>query len=155
MIRRPIESNFYVNVSEVAVDVIFAPTQSQLTYSRLIEVDHGVLSPRRGGASPPGRHSCSIIDKNGAWGRADGGTARLERRRRPKPGLTQSATRSRSARSYRLPDLRDLLNRQISGLLAQCMCPTPYEFCDVAAIRAHALRNDPYGGTRRAMREIG
>src|SRR5450631_3344461 len=35
MIRHPIESNFYVDVSEAAVDVTFAPTQSRYTYRRL------------------------------------------------------------------------------------------------------------------------
>jgi hypothetical protein len=33
--RHPIESNFYVDVSEVAIEVIFAPTRSRYTYSRL------------------------------------------------------------------------------------------------------------------------
>jgi hypothetical protein len=38
MIRRSIESNFYVDVSETAVEVIFAPTQSRFTYNRLLEL---------------------------------------------------------------------------------------------------------------------
>jgi hypothetical protein len=42
MIRHPIESNFYVNVSETAVEVIFAPTRSRYTYRRL--VDHEELT---------------------------------------------------------------------------------------------------------------
>jgi hypothetical protein len=46
MIRRPIEANFYVNVSEGAVDVIFAPTQSRYTYGRLDQADLGLLSPK-------------------------------------------------------------------------------------------------------------
>ena len=46
MIRHPIEANFYVNVSEGAVDVIFAPTRSRYTYSRLAEADLGPLSPK-------------------------------------------------------------------------------------------------------------
>jgi hypothetical protein len=46
MIRHPIEANFYVNVSEGAVDVIFAPTRSRYTYSRLAEADLGLLSPK-------------------------------------------------------------------------------------------------------------
>jgi hypothetical protein len=45
MIRHPIESNFYVNVSEAAVEVIFAPTRSRYTYSRLVQADLGLLSP--------------------------------------------------------------------------------------------------------------
>jgi hypothetical protein len=45
MIKHPIESNFYVNVSEDAVEVIFAPTRSRYTYSRLLEADLGLLSP--------------------------------------------------------------------------------------------------------------
>jgi hypothetical protein len=45
MIRHPIESNFYVNVSETAVEVIFAPTRSRYTYSRLVQADLGLLSP--------------------------------------------------------------------------------------------------------------
>jgi hypothetical protein len=36
MIRHPIESNFYVNVSEAAIEVVFAPTRRRYTYSRLI-----------------------------------------------------------------------------------------------------------------------
>jgi hypothetical protein len=36
MIRHPIESNFYVNISEAAVEVIFAPTRSRYIYSRLV-----------------------------------------------------------------------------------------------------------------------
>ena len=35
MIRHPIESNFYAEVSEAAVEVTFAPTRSRYTYSRL------------------------------------------------------------------------------------------------------------------------
>ena len=46
MIRHPIEANFYVKVSEGAVDVIFAPTRSRYTYSRLAEADLGLLSPK-------------------------------------------------------------------------------------------------------------
>jgi hypothetical protein len=42
MIKHPIESNFYVNVSETAVEVIFAPTRSRYTYRRL--VDHQELT---------------------------------------------------------------------------------------------------------------
>jgi hypothetical protein len=45
MIRHPIESNFYVDVSEADVEVIFAPTRSRYTYSRLVEADLGLLSP--------------------------------------------------------------------------------------------------------------
>jgi len=45
MIRHPIEANFYVNVSEGAVDVIFAPTRSRYSYSRPLEADLGLLSP--------------------------------------------------------------------------------------------------------------
>ena len=45
MIRHPIESNFYVNVSDATVEVIFAPTRSRYTYSRLVEADLGLLSP--------------------------------------------------------------------------------------------------------------
>jgi hypothetical protein len=45
MIRHPIESNFYVNVSEADVEVTFAPTRSRYTYSRLVEADLGLLSP--------------------------------------------------------------------------------------------------------------
>jgi hypothetical protein len=52
MIRHPIESNFYVNVSEADVEVTFAPTRSQYTYSRLVEADLGLLSP-----SPLVRHA--------------------------------------------------------------------------------------------------
>jgi hypothetical protein len=52
MIRHPIESNFYVDVSEADVEVIFAPTRSRYTYSRLVEADLGLLSP-----SPLVRHA--------------------------------------------------------------------------------------------------
>ena len=52
MIRHPIESNFYVNVSEAEVEVTFAPTRSRYTYSRLVEADLGLLSP-----SPLVRHA--------------------------------------------------------------------------------------------------
>ena len=45
MIRHPIEANFYVDVSEADVEVIFAPTRSRYTYSRLVEADLGLLSP--------------------------------------------------------------------------------------------------------------
>jgi putative ABC transport system substrate-binding protein len=37
MIKHPIESNFYVNVFETAVEVVFAPTRSRYTYRRLVE----------------------------------------------------------------------------------------------------------------------
>jgi hypothetical protein len=47
MIRHPIESDFYANTSESAVEVIFAPTRTRFIYDRLI--DHketiGLLSP--------------------------------------------------------------------------------------------------------------
>ena len=46
MIRHPIEANFYVKVSEGAVDVIFAPTRSRYTYGRLDQADLGLLSPK-------------------------------------------------------------------------------------------------------------
>ena len=46
MIRHPIEANFYVNVSEGAFDVIFAPTRSRYTYGRLDQADLGLLSPK-------------------------------------------------------------------------------------------------------------
>jgi hypothetical protein len=46
MIRHPIEANFYVNVSEGVVDVIFAPTRSRYTYSRLEQADLDLLSPK-------------------------------------------------------------------------------------------------------------
>jgi hypothetical protein len=36
MTRHPIESNFYVNIFEAAVEVIFAPTRSRYTYTRLV-----------------------------------------------------------------------------------------------------------------------
>jgi hypothetical protein len=52
MIRHPIESNFYVNVSEAEVEVTFAPTRSRYTYGRLVEADLGLLSP-----SPHVRHA--------------------------------------------------------------------------------------------------
>jgi hypothetical protein len=45
MIRHPIEANFYTNISGDAVEVIFAPTRSRYTYSRLVEADLGLLSP--------------------------------------------------------------------------------------------------------------
>jgi hypothetical protein len=45
MIRHPIEANFYVDVSEADVEVIFAPTRSRYTYSRLVDADLGLLSP--------------------------------------------------------------------------------------------------------------
>jgi hypothetical protein len=54
VIKHPIESNFYVDVSEISVEVTFAPTRSRYTYSRL--VDHketkDLLSP-----SPLVRHA--------------------------------------------------------------------------------------------------
>ena len=60
MIRHPIESNFYANVSEATVEVIFAPTRTRYTYDRLVgrkETD-GLLSPnpivRHGGRSDSG-----------------------------------------------------------------------------------------------------
>lgn len=37
MIRYPIESNFYVNVSEATDEVVFAPTRSRYTYGRLVD----------------------------------------------------------------------------------------------------------------------
>jgi hypothetical protein len=37
VIRHPIESNFYIDVSETAVEVIFAPTRSRYTYNRLVD----------------------------------------------------------------------------------------------------------------------
>jgi hypothetical protein len=48
MIKHPIEANFYINISGDAVEVIFAPTRSRYTYSRLVEADLDFLSP-----SPP------------------------------------------------------------------------------------------------------
>jgi hypothetical protein len=44
MVRHPIESNFYVNISENDVEVIFAPTRSRYNYSRL-EASLDLLSP--------------------------------------------------------------------------------------------------------------
>jgi hypothetical protein len=44
MVRHPIESNFYVNISESDVEVIFAPTRSRYNYSRL-EASLDLLSP--------------------------------------------------------------------------------------------------------------
>jgi hypothetical protein len=35
MTRHPIEFNFYVEVSEAAIEVVFAPTRIRYTYSRL------------------------------------------------------------------------------------------------------------------------
>jgi hypothetical protein len=45
MVKHPIESNFYVNISEAEVEVIFVPTRSRYTFSRLLEADLGLLSP--------------------------------------------------------------------------------------------------------------
>jgi len=45
MVKHPIESNFYVNISEAEVEVIFAPTRTRYTFSRLLEADLGLLSP--------------------------------------------------------------------------------------------------------------
>jgi hypothetical protein len=45
MVRHPIEANFYVNVSDADVEVIFAPTQSRYNYSRLVEAGTGLLAP--------------------------------------------------------------------------------------------------------------
>ena len=45
MVRHPIESNFYVNISEAEVEVIFAPTRTRYTFGRLLEADLGLLSP--------------------------------------------------------------------------------------------------------------
>ena len=44
MVRHPIESNFYVNISDSDVEVIFAPTRSRYNYSRL-EASLDLLSP--------------------------------------------------------------------------------------------------------------
>jgi hypothetical protein len=49
MIKHPTESDFEVEVSEAAIEVIFKPTRSHFTYTRFIEhkdiVEFGPLSP--------------------------------------------------------------------------------------------------------------
>jgi hypothetical protein len=49
MIKHPTESDFEVNISEAAIEVIFKPTDSHYTYTRFIEhkdiVEFGPLSP--------------------------------------------------------------------------------------------------------------
>ena len=45
MIRHPIEANFYINISGDGVEVIFAPTRSRYTYSRVVDGNLGLLSP--------------------------------------------------------------------------------------------------------------
>jgi hypothetical protein len=49
MVEHPTESHFEVNVSEVAIEVIFKPTRSHYTYTRFVEhkdiVEFGPLSP--------------------------------------------------------------------------------------------------------------
>jgi hypothetical protein len=43
MLRHPIESNFYVSVSDTEIEVTFAPTRSVYTFSRVTSESNGML----------------------------------------------------------------------------------------------------------------
>jgi hypothetical protein len=45
MSKHPVASNFYADASEAAIEVIFAPTRSRYTYSRLLDSGLDLLSP--------------------------------------------------------------------------------------------------------------
>jgi hypothetical protein len=44
MLRHPIESNFYVSVSDTEIEVTFAPTRSVYTFSRVTSESTGMLA---------------------------------------------------------------------------------------------------------------